>query len=291
MVSLKDRELAKKKRYSLAGTPEALELAQARAGKKGLTAVETPEGTQEKTKEQIQAEEAAKLTEAKKQLETQKAEELANTPESIALALKQQQEIQNIDLLKSNAPQPSVAQRNVQAGMAAVNAISQTFGGEAKSLEEQQANIEQFGAAAVPAKILLTTLGKATSTKVVGFSISDLFSKSNQGNIKNLQGDASDMLAEAKRITTAATSKGSDVQQAINSLNLIEEGILSRYADAEIALSASPADIAEGLDLTEDLSFSLRAVTEQRQALERYQLTGDVNQVLALGNLMENSEL
>jgi hypothetical protein len=168
-----------------------------------------------------------------------------------------------------------------------LSAISQTFGGGTINPETSKgiAALEQTaGQAGIPplGTAALTILGKGFGTRIMGFSAGDLFSKSNQGNIKNIEGDVSDMLKESKRIATAATSKGADLQQAISSLNKIEEGITSRYADANMALQASPADVAEGLDFVDDLSYSLRAVTEQRQALERYALTGDPNEVLLL---------
>lgn len=214
-------------------------------------------------------------------------QQMMNSPEAAALALRQQQESQAITALNTNAPQLSVKERNVQAGLATLSSISQTLGGGVINPQGAQAVgalEQQYGVPPV-ATAGLTVLGKVTGTRIMGFSLSDLFSKSNQGNIKNLQGDASKMTSEARNIAIAATSKGANVQEAIVSLNQLEEAVRSRYADAQIALAASPADIAEGLSLSEDLSYNLRSIVEQRQALERYQLTGNKNEVLLMTGL------
>jgi hypothetical protein len=200
------------------------------------------------------------------------------SPEQTALFEKQQQEIAAIDALKSNAPQLTVAQRNVESGKATMNALVQTLGIDQNKIDAANARRNDN----VATNLGYTFIGKVTTLGGRWGSLSNLFSKSNQGNIKNLQGDVSDMITEGTRISRAATSRGADVQTAINSLTKLEEGVRSRYADAITALSASPQDVAEGLDFADDISRDLRIITEQRQALERYQLTGDVNQVLLL---------
>lgn len=230
-------------------------------------------------------------TEAKgeaQSLEIERINALANiinppTPEEISLAQQQeQQKTETTDLLTGNE-QPTVAQRNVQAGMAAVNSIIQTFGGEAKSLQEQQLNLDNKGIAGVPAKVLLTTLGKVTTVNIPftdGFTLAKLFSKSNSGNIKELTGDANEITGRARLIYADATSRGGDQAMAIEQLRLSEEAVRQRYNDANIALSASPDDIAEGVDFTEEIYSSLVVLQSYRFALERQQLTGEKNQAL-----------
>jgi len=263
---------------------DRLELAQARAKKSGKVIVEEEDKDKtltEKTPEEAQALQTQKQKEATAKIEAEKVQEKLKSPEAQALLIKQQEELNKVEAIRDLKPQLSVPERNVQAGVGAVNAISQTLGERAVPLNKATQNMEEGNPLVTPIiKGGLTVLGKAVSTKILGFSIEQIFSKSNHGNIKALQGDANKMVSEAKRITTAATSKGADVQRSIKSLRQIEEGIRARYLDAQISLSASPSDIAEGLNLEDDLSYSLRSVIEQRQALERYLITGDINQVL-----------
>jgi hypothetical protein len=229
----------------------------------------------------------------KRETEQQK---ILNSPEALALAQRQQAEGRAITEMNTPEAQLSVKERNVQAGLASLSSISQTLGlgGQTIPLEVSQGigTLEEKGVpGATAASMGLTALGKVVNVKIAGFSINDLFSKSNQGNIKNLQGDASKMTREVTRISRAATTKGANVQEAIISMNKLEEGVRSRYADAEMALTASPSDVAEGLSLSEDLSYNLRTIVEQRQALERYQLIGDPKEVLLMVGEAEAEEI
>jgi anthranilate/para-aminobenzoate synthase component I len=49
-----------------------------------------------------------------------------------------------------------------------------------------------------------------------------------------------------------------------------------------MSLRNSPKDIREGLDLVDSMSRDLRNVIENRQALERYLLTRDPNEIMLL---------
>lgn len=205
------------------------------------------------------------------------------TPEDLAaqnaLDIKQEAELKKIDEMKSLEPQLSIPERNTASGIAALDALIGTVGAEPSGIKPGDIASNFKGGSAVETG--LGVVGKIANINipVIG-SFNNMFAKTNSGNIKNLNADVGRNVAEATRITRAATSKGANIQNAIVSLNVLESSIRSKYADAQMALKVSPVDIAEGLDLADDMSFSLRAVTEQRQALERYQLTGDVNQVL-----------
>lgn len=196
----------------------------------------------------------------------------SNVQAATELQIKQQKEIQAIDALKSSKPQLTVVQRNVQSGIAAANAIGETFGQPAKDINTQDVPL-------LPA-VGLTILGKLVSQEIAGFSISEIFSKSNSGNIKNSKDSAKAMVTESNKITRAATSKGADVQQAIKSATILEEGIRSRYEDALNSLRSAPKEVAEGLDLIDDMSRDLRIAVENKHMLQRYQLTGDPSEIL-----------
>lgn len=206
------------------------------------------------------------LTEqALKERAAQKAQE-----EGIPLAKKQAEELAAIDSLKNNQKELSTYERNVQAGIAFTKSLGANIGMEVGETSPAMEGI---------LSPLYAATGLIATTGIQGISLSTLFSPAS-GNIKNLQGDVSDNVAEAKRIATAATSSGSNVQQAIQSLTLLEESTRFKYQAAEKSLSESPKDVREGLDLADEMSRNLRTIVEYRQALERYTLTGDRDAVL-----------
>jgi hypothetical protein len=192
--------------------------------------------------------------------------------EGAPLAEKQAEELAAIDALKVNQTPLTTAERNAAAGQAFKESIAANLGisSELASLVSPLSNVP----------IVQQAIGVIATTSIAGISLSTLFNPAS-GNIKNLQGDISDNVAEARRITMAATSKGANVQQAIQSLNLLEESTRFKYNAAEKSLSESPKDVREGLDLVDEMSRNLRSIVENRQALERYALTGDANAVLS----------
>jgi len=225
------------------------------------------------------------LLEDKKLKDITTEKEALNPPstEEIALATKQKTELQNIANLNTNQQPLSVVDRNAAAGIATINSLGENLGLKS-SIDPNNINAElkkDFGALSFIPKAGLSALGFISGTSIKGISISSLFS-SEQANIDNLQGDINKNVQEARRISTAATSKGADVQEAIKSLKRLEESIEFKYDLANQSLRNDPRDIKNGLDLMDDMSYSLTTVIEQRQALERYALTGDPNEVIGL---------
>jgi hypothetical protein len=200
------------------------------------------------------------------------------TPEQQALAQQQTEELRKLDELKQNTPQLSTSQRNQAAGLSVISSLGDLAGidlgvnptEDIKDLEHTSVIKAGMGA-----------LGVLATTGIKGVSLSSIFAPTSS-NINNLERDASEMTAESKRIATAALSRGADVQQAIESQRLLEEGIRMRYQDAMMSLRNSPKDIREGLDLVDSMSRDLRNVIENRQALERYLLTRDPNEIMLL---------
>jgi hypothetical protein len=186
------------------------------------------------------------------------------------LAAKQQQELQQIDLLKGNEKPLTTYERNVEAGIAMARSVQANLGVNNPNYPEYR---EGVGGA------INAAIGVVATTSLFGISLSTLFNPAS-GNIKQLQGDITNNVAESKRITTAAISKGANLQQALDSLIKLEESTRFKYNAAQVSLRESPKDVREGLDLQDEMSRNLRIMTENRQLLERYALTGDPKEVL-----------
>ena len=194
------------------------------------------------------------------------------------LAVKQKQELQEIDLLKQNQEQPKTQlERNAAAGLAFVGSIESNLGIK-NPIGADSVNPQAFGIS----KQVAGAIGVLSTTGIAGISLSTLFSPSSE-NIKNTQGDIQKNVAESTRILRAATSRGANIQQALKSQQLLEDSIRLKYIGAQQQLRISPKDIRGGLDLLDDMSRDLRIVVENRQALERFSLTGDPTEVLFLG--------
>jgi len=235
----------------------------------------------------------AQLLAEKKSKDIEAAKSTLNPPsnEELILAQRQKEELQSISNLNTNKAPLSVVDRNAAAGIATINSIGANLGLNS-NLDPNKINEylkEDFGSLSFIPKAGLSVLGFASGTSIKGISISSLFS-SEQASIDNLQGDINKNVQEARRISTAATSKGANVQEAIKSLNKLEESIQFKYDLANQALKNDPRDIKNGLDLMDDMSYSLTTVVEQRQALERYALTGDPNEVLSLVGTVTDTE-
>jgi hypothetical protein len=187
------------------------------------------------------------------------------------LAEKQQKELEAIDALKGNEKPLTTAQRNAAAGKAVQESMAANLGisPELASAVTPLANLP----------ITQQAIGIIATTGIAGVSLSTLFSPAS-GNIKQLQGDISNNVAESTRIARAATSKGANVKQAIKSLVALEESTRFKYNAAKQSLRESPKDVREGLDLQDEMSRNLRVMVENRQALERYAVTGDPKEVL-----------
>jgi hypothetical protein len=186
------------------------------------------------------------------------------------LAQQQQAELQQIDLLKNNEEPLTTYERNVQAGLALERSLASNLGIKIPDNLETPTGI---------GSLIYAARGVLATTGIAGFSLSTLFNPAS-GNIKQLQGDISNNVAESKRITSVAISKGANLQQAIDSLNLLEQSTRFKYNAAQVSLRESPKDVREGLDLQDEMSRNLRMLVENRQLLERYALTGDPNEVL-----------
>jgi len=192
------------------------------------------------------------------------------------LAQRQLAELQNVDLLKTNIKPLTTAERNVAAGKAFVESAAANIGAEVQPGRLER--IENLPGG----KTAMGALGFIATTNIAGISLSSLFNPAS-ANIQNLQSDVSKNVAESTRIARAAGSKGADINQAIQSITKLEESTRFKYNAAAISLRESPKDVREGLDLQDDMSRDLRVIIENKQALERFRLTGDINQVLSLG--------
>ncbi|MFA5037482.1 MAG: hypothetical protein WC479_09950 [Candidatus Izemoplasmatales bacterium] len=186
------------------------------------------------------------------------------------LAAKQQAELQQIDLLKNNKEPLTTYERNVDAGLAFERSIASNLGIKIPDNLEAPTGV---------GSLIYAARGVLATTGIAGFSLSTLFNPAS-GNIKQLQGDISNNVSESKRITSVAISKGANLQQAIDSLNILEQSTRFKYNAAQVSLRESPKDVREGLDLQDEMSRNLRMLVENRQLLERYALTGDPNEVL-----------
>lgn len=242
------------------------------SGGKGLSGFETPSGKTYLGASPEQVQSAADAY-AQKKVPVQTMNEFQKeNVDTGNLADKQLQELQAIDALKNNQQQPlSTYERNVQAGIAFEKSVQANLGIDNPNYPTPTTGLGGAINAAV---------GVVATTNIAGVSLSSLFNPAS-GNIKQLQGDISDNVAESTRIMRAAGSKGADIQQAINSIRLLEDSTRFKYNAAEASLRESPKDVREGLDLVDEMSRNLRVITENRQALERYALTGNQKEVLA----------
>ena len=200
------------------------------------------------------------------------------------LQKKQSQEIAQLDALKNFEPQADALTRMARAGLVPIAGAANIIGKGLRSLGipfKEQSVKRTEEALPGPAKLPAAVVGKAVNINVplVG-SIADVFYSTNRKNIGILQADAKDNLGEGARIFREAISQGGDVQQTINRLQKLEEGMRLKYSDAEKSLGASPEDLANGLDLYDDMSRDISVITSYRHILERYAITGDKGQAL-----------
>lgn len=214
------------------------------------------------------------------------AEVQATKAEAERLGTAQLQEREDIKKESEafNIPELTSVQKNTAAGQATLKAMGETLGINLGKTSLEKGEIpsgEPFTA----------VLGFIGGTSIKGVSLGGLFTSSESATIDTLNSDISKNTAEARRISQAATSKGANVQEAIKSLRILEDSVRDKYNKAQKALMKSPKDIKNGLDLADDISYSLTSLMEQRQALERYKLTGNPSEVLLLvGTQIEQNE-
>ncbi len=189
-----------------------------------------------------------------------------------------ERQAQPLDLGVTMQPEvlKSQADRNAAAGVASYNAFLENFG-LSKNVDPSKAvkGMNPF------AKTLFGGIGLATATSIAGVSVSTLFS-ARQRNIDNLLSDVKQQKGELKDTARFATSKGADLGSAIAHVSLLEDSIRFKYNEAMMGLRANPRDIQSGLDMVEDMSRDLNYAKLTREALERFQLTGDPRETLFL---------
>lgn len=204
------------------------------------------------------------------------------TEQSLAgLEGQQVSELQKIDRLKSLQSQADTYTRLARAGYTSLGTAAKLVSGGLIGFNPEGIN------AAVEnplTKAIGAGVGSVASFEIAGFSLSALWSPASR-NIKNLQGDVSSLVSESNSILSNALTRSpnrpsSHLGQAIESSKIIEEAIRIRYADATQSLKESPQDIAAGMDLYDAMSRDLRIVTENRQMLERYRITGDPSEII-----------
>jgi len=292
-TTLKQKEEEKKKRYSLAGTREAEELAQARAKQKDMTAVPTPEGFEERTQEEAQAMQTLKQQEAMKKIKAEQPEQ-EGLKELSAQQVEETKEAQaKIDALRASEADLGIAQRLAQAGLIAplslANFAGETmqkiFGGKYAPLTAEEMSKTTPGKLAVP-------LGYATTFKIplLDVSISSLF-KPSSSKLKELQKDAAKNVQESQNILRMALTRSpnrpaSNIDYAIERARQVEEDLWSNYASAYEYIKNSPDDIANGVTLADAMSADYSIVRENRMMLIRYKMSNDPTEIMnALGGV------
>ena len=175
----------------------------------------------------------------------------------------------NAQVEAANQPELTSSQRATASGISAAGAIAARLGLQ----QPVRANTpEELNAIPFTTKVTLQALGTLTGTSFAGLSLSKLFDTS--GTLKNQKEDVSKNVAAARFITSQATSKGANIQDALHSLRQLEEGTNAKYNAAIISLRTSPAEIKNGEDLSEDINLNLGKIRAYKQSLERYAITG-----------------
>ena len=124
------------------------------------------------------------------------------------------------------------------------------------------------------------TLGKMNilTAGLAGFSINSILSSFTSGRTTELEGDIGEITALSKAVKTDVAA-GADPFQAIAELQKAEEEIRWKIGELNRAISINPKDRAAGKDTQEFARLNLETIVRRRQAIERYILTKDINQL------------
>lgn len=105
-----------------------------------------------------------------------------------------------------------------------------------------------------------------------------LFPSSN--NINELSGDSTELTSSVKSVYQDVAN-GGDINQAILTIDTLQQGVNRRYSDAFLELKQNPQLIADGIDLQEKQIKDLLFIEARKTMLQKYQSTGDPSELLA----------
>lgn len=107
--------------------------------------------------------------------------------------------------------------------------------------------------------------------------ISSLFSNFGDA-MENLKGDAS-KLSQISRDILRNVRDGASPTDAVAFMENLETGARLRYKNAQENLKKSPKDIAEALDINDEIYQNLIKIVSRKQIIQRYALTGDTSEL------------
>lgn len=210
------------------------------------------------------------------------------------LAVQQAQETQEIQDLVSLQNQADTMTRLSQAGLIlpakALNWVQEKLFNAGLTDKKELFSAEEMSQSNFPfMRGAGVVMGYVQTLDIAGISLSTIFNPASK-NVKNLQGDAAELTMASEKVMRNVITRGANIDQSIQTLRILEEGVRIRYADANKSLKESPQDIAEGLDLYDAMSRDLIYIVGARQVLERYKLTGDTSELLNYVNTGATAE-
>jgi hypothetical protein len=218
--------------------------------------------------------------------------------------LEQQQILENqrLEKLRNTEQQASTIERLQQSGALLFGDIlgafpftptdlGQNFRGGVETVQENPSS----GFLGLTEKLALKAtevLGRIGNIQVFDFSLSQLsLGNVASSNIRNLTSDANKIVGESNKVLTMSLTRSdnrppANLQQGIEMQKKLEAEARARYASAIQSLRESPKDVAEGLDLTDEMVASLNTIMMNRQMMERFQVTRDPTEIInAIGGI------
>lgn len=129
----------------------------------------------------------------------------------------------------------------------------------------------------------LATHSKFLGGLILGGGVSTAIRSLTAGKVSEIEGDISEIRTSTRDIVTDVT-KGGDPQQAIDALQEIENSMYALEGDLHQALKTDLQARLRGKDTEEFMFRNLNAVIRRRQALERYMIDGNIDNLnLILG--------
>ncbi len=200
------------------------------------------------------------------------------SPELQDLQTKQTEELQNLDIPPENPPM-SLRERQAAAGVGIGNALAGMIPGLDKRNKpdptQTALNAGFIGQSVYQAVGAVGTLG------VGEYRISSLFAP-NRGTITDLKGDIAADVTASNQVLRDAGTRGGNILQAIETQEKIEESIRAKYLQTMNTIRESPTDIINGMDIASEMKRDLIKVINNKQALQRYLITKDKNELLEL---------
>lgn len=206
----------------------------------------------------------------------------AKEEEMSVLEEKQALEQQQLREELPSQEQLGIRERDIAAGASTIGAVFAALGiADERAMRVMTA--EEMAGLSEKAKNELINVGKIATFGFKGFSLSKLIDTS--GNLGNMRGDARAALKLsnaqlAYALTRSANRPRSNTQEALLNCIQQEEAIRMSYNQAITALSTSPEDVRDGLDLTEEMRTALGMAMQNRQMVERFALTNDPTELL-----------